>query len=236
MGANRGLTPFCVRGTLRGGERGPREEAGERGHIRRHAQVIAGGAFPPYTSSNLKWAVTAAILIFIRIDEGAMNLIIGFMKWLLKWIAIISGSLIVLAILIGGGFGAWFWWSHARHIQDLHLVVRNTNALVEAESQALGGKSAGSMCTKEFPIFVAYTNESPLIVEKIYIKITARLPNHSTNILDWSSSVSMDRIVKPKGGFGGCWKFAFDSQYEKNPGVEQAVYDANITSVVFEGE
>lgn len=162
-----------------------------------------------------------------------MNPLIEFTKWLLKWMIIVTGGILALALLVGSGIWTWNWLNHERHIPALRVVVINGEAPIVPSNVVAGEKSAESLCRGEFPIFVGYTNESSRTVERISISVVAHLPEHSTNILGWEAEVTMDRIVAPKAGFGGCWKFPLKTDYQKNPKSFQANYEGKVRSVTF---
>lgn len=162
-----------------------------------------------------------------------MNQLIEFSKWSLKWLGKILGGLLALVLLLVGGAWFWNWWQHDRHVSSLRVVVTNGEASGATSKLAADGKPVASLCKGEYPIFVGYTNESTRTVEDISIRVFARLPDHSTNILEWDAKASMDRIVPPKGGFGGCWKFSLKNEYDKNPKTAQAIYEGEVWSVTF---
>ena len=196
-----------------------------------------------------------------------MNPLIEFTKWILKWISIVVGCLVVLGTVIGLGAWSWRWWTHHRHEAAIRIVVRNDgttildrvkrniarmveqnapeadiNGYLHAEgvtleqvrSHNVGSPSVDSArCTGDHPIFVSFTNGSSRTVEYISIEISAHLPNHSTNILSWNSKATMDRVVHPKEGYGGCWKFPFSDEYTKNSETRNAVYEGHVWSVRF---
>lgn len=50
-------------------------------------------------------------------------------------------------------------------------------------------------CDSQRPIYVSYTNNTPKAIEYIEINFKARLPQYSSNILDWSAELESDCIV-----------------------------------------
>lgn len=65
------------------------------------------------------------------------------------------------------------------------------------------------------------------------IDVTARLPEHSTNILGYDSNLKMDRIVEPGGGFGSCASIQIEEACKADPKVAQAIYTGKVYYVRF---
>jgi hypothetical protein len=150
------------------------------------------------------------------------NVLIDYTKWILKWVGIVVGSLLVIALLIGGGSFGWDWWNHDRYLSKLYVLAYNENANLPKKST----------CKDAYPIFVGFVNRSSRTVENITISITAHLPGHSTDILD-NGWVSMDNIVKPGDMFGLCYNLAIRQPYKMDLTVDKAEYEGKVTSVTF---
>jgi hypothetical protein len=130
------------------------------------------------------------------------NVLIDFTKWIFKCIAILVGSVVVLAILVGGGWWTWNWWSYARHKDRIEVVAMNS--ATPGSSKREHDKDAALCVGGEFPIFVGYINNSSRTIEYISIDVTAHLPERSTNILTYDSTVTSDHIVDPGSGAKSC--------------------------------
>jgi hypothetical protein len=140
------------------------------------------------------------------------NVLIDFTKWLFKCIAILFVSVVALAILVGGGWWTWDWWSYARHKDRIEVVAMNSATPEESSKRKFitesDEKDVVTLCVGgEFPIFIGYVNKSSRTIELISIDVTAHLPERSTNILTYDSTVKSDQIIKPGEGYGSCWRF-----------------------------
>jgi hypothetical protein len=167
------------------------------------------------------------------------NALIDFTRWLFKCIAILVAGVVVLAILVGGGWWTWNWWSYERHKDRIEVVAMNiaTPGLPKSKFiTELDQKDVGTLCGGEFPIFVGYVNNSSRTIEYISIDVTARLPERSTNILTYDSTVKSDQIIQPGGGFGICSRFVVDKDYKDNPEITKAIYSGKINYVRFKDD
>lgn len=167
-----------------------------------------------------------------------MNPMIVYTKWLLKWLGITILSLIAIAVLGAGGVWAWQWWSHDRHAANIDIVVKHKNQWsndpsVEPAPTKLVGGTASPCPEDSHPVFVGIVNRSSKTIDYISIRVSAHLPDYSTNILPYSSDANMDRIVPPTGGFGQCWMFNFSSEYKNNPETKAALYEGILNFVRF---
>jgi len=144
------------------------------------------------------------------------NVLIDFTKWLFKCIAILFASVVVLAILVGGGFWTWNWWFYERHKNRIEVVALNsaTPGLFKSNFITRDDKDAATQCGGEFPIFIGYLNNSSRTIEYISIDVTAHLPERSTNILTYSTAKS-DQIIKPGEGFSS--RSALISEFITSP-------------------
>jgi len=167
------------------------------------------------------------------------NVLIDFTKWLFKCIAILFASVVVLAILVGGGFWTWNWWFYERHKDRIEVVARNSATPVLSKSKfitELDEKDVETLCKGELPIFIGYVNNSSRTIEYISIDVTARLPERSTNILNYDSTVKFDRIIDPGGGFGNCGRFTVRDEYKNHPEIAKAIYSGKINYVRFKDD
>lgn len=159
-----------------------------------------------------------------------MNPLIEYTRWVFKWLAIIvSGVLALGALLVGVAYG-WQWWTHDRHVAKLNVVVTHRGAPASKVVAADSDKAVEELCSDEYPIFVGFTNNSTRTVEWVQIDVSARLPDHSTNILRYDSNIKMDRIVPPGEGFGNCARFQIEDAYKSNPKTAGALYGGEIYS------
>ena len=133
------------------------------------------------------------------------NAFIQSVNWILKWIGITFGSLIVLALVGTGVVLAWNWFTYDRYAAKITVVANNdvpSKGLFDdliPNKDATPIKETPTRCKAEAPIFVAIVNNSTKTISKVRIKVTAHLPGHSTNILGYNP-VTMDYIVKPTEG------------------------------------
>jgi hypothetical protein len=74
------------------------------------------------------------------------------------------------------------------------------------------------MCTAypEYPVFVGFVNHSDRTINAIRFRLEARIRGRSTNVLsasslDWNRD---DHIIKPKEGFGNCWRPIWSYDYK----------------------
>jgi hypothetical protein len=148
-------------------------------------------------------------------------------------------SVVVLAILVGGGWWTWDWWSYARHKDRIEVVAMNSatpgssNSKIETEYD----KDVRTLCVGgEFPIFIGYVNNSSRTIEYISIDVTAHLPERSTNILTYDSTVKSDQIIDPGRGFGSCWRFTVRDEYKNHLEIAKAIYSAKINYVRFKDD
>lgn len=148
-------------------------------------------------------------------SEG--NVLVGFTKWILKWILIVIGSLVGLGFAVGGGAYVFDWWTVRRYESDIKLVVSN-----------------GNHCTddKRFPIFIGYVNGTPKAVEYLNVRVRAYIPDRSSEILSYSEA-SFDNIVKPNEGIGGCYSFRVRSEFKDTKNLDKAIYTAEIKELRF---
>jgi hypothetical protein len=96
------------------------------------------------------------------------NVLIDFTKWIFKCIAILVGSVVVLAILVGGGWWTWNWWSYARHNDRIEVVAMNSATPGSSKSKIKTeyDKDVGTLCVGgEFPIFIGYVNNSSRTID-----------------------------------------------------------------------
>ena len=159
-----------------------------------------------------------------------MNPFIEYTKWLLKWALIIFGSLVGLALVLGGGAWAWHWWHYDRHVANVTVGIENEDS--EKSLASLIG-SGGRSCSAEHPIFVSIQNGSSRTIIRTSIAISANLPDYSTDILDYGSNISTDRIIQAGKRYSTCWRFKVKSGYEKEPGLKNAYYKARLIYVEF---
>lgn len=168
------------------------------------------------------------------------NVLIDFTKWLFKWIVIFVVGVVVLAVFLGGGWWAWNWWSYERHKNGIEVVALNSVAPEALKSKVVresDNKEAGTFCAgSDFPIFVGYINKSSRSIEYVSIDISAHLPDHSTNILEYGSHVDSDRIIEPGGGFGFCRQFTVRDEYKTNPEIAKAIYSGTVRFVRFKDD
>jgi len=107
------------------------------------------------------------------------NVLIGFTKWLLKWLGIIVAGLIVLVLIAVAGFWSWNWWSYERHKAKIDVQILNTAAPEQVKSSKVmfRGKPASAPCIgTDEPIFILYENNTSQVVEHISIDFEAHLP------------------------------------------------------------
>ena len=165
-----------------------------------------------------------------------MNTLIEYTKWLLKWLGIALLSLIIFAGVIGGGIWGWQWWSHDRHAANVEIVVRHKNqwSKLARTQSSTADTNTDPLCSSDtHPVFVGIVNNSSKTIEYVWIKISAHLPRHSTNVLKYNAQATSDRIVAPGEGFGHCWVFEFDTKYANNSETENAIYEGTLYSVRF---
>jgi hypothetical protein len=159
------------------------------------------------------------------------NVLIGFTKWIFKWLGIIAGGLVVLSLVVFAVWWPWNWWSHERHKNA--LVVRAINSQDAERISKVKTKDNIVPCAEtEFPVFVGFSNKSSRVVEYIRVRVTAHLPNHSTDILSYQT-VESDRIVPPGDRWAKCYQPDFMTAYEKHPDLKKAVYEAKVDHVRF---
>jgi hypothetical protein len=144
------------------------------------------------------------------------NVLIGFTKWVLKWIGIVAGSLIALALVAAGVAYSYHWWTVLRHEAAIKLVVSNHKHCTD----------------KFFPTFVGFVNDSSKTVEYLSIRVRAYLPTRSPEILNYSE-VKFDRLVKPTEGFGNCFSFVPRDEFKEAKDLEKAIYTAEIDELRF---
>jgi hypothetical protein len=163
------------------------------------------------------------------IQQG--NVLIDFTKWLFKCI-------VVLVVLAVGGFWTWNWWFYQRHKDRIEVMALNsaTPGLFKSNFITRDHKDAETQCGGEFPIFIAYLNNSSRTIEYISIGVTAHLPERSTNILTYDSTASSDQIVKPDEGVSSCWRFTFVNYYKNDPEIAKAIYSGKINYVRFKDD
>lgn len=144
------------------------------------------------------------------------NALIGFTKWVLKWIGIVVGSLIALALVATGVAYSYQWWTVGRHAAEIKLVVSN-----------------GKHCKdKEFPTFVGFVNDSSETVEYVSIRVRAYLPNRSPEILNYSE-VKFDDLVKPTEGIGNCYAFVVRDEFKGAENLASVIYTTEISEIRF---
>jgi hypothetical protein len=162
------------------------------------------------------------------------NVLIEFVKWLVKWVAILVAGLIALGVLLGGGWWAWNWWSYERHKGQIHAAAINSAA--PSSDPRLPKVTAERCVGTHYPILVVFMNNSPKTIEYIDIEVNARLPGRSSNILTWDAQAKSDQIVEPNTGWGQCYSFRVSDEYKSDPGVAKAIYSAKVNFVRFRGD
>lgn len=135
------------------------------------------------------------------------NVLIAFTKWLFKWALIWIFGLSALTAMLVGGIYAWDWWSQDRHAAAIEPVVYS-----EFSGDQIAKPSFYTKCPAGFPTFVGFTNRSTRTVERVSIMVSATKRDHSTDLIK-DGLVSMDRVVRPGGQYGSCFKF-FDNMFD----------------------
>lgn len=186
------------------------------------------------------------------------NQIIGFVKWLLKWLLIVILGLIVLALGIWGATYAYQYWTHDRHLNNIEVQVFNgANYIIDNNKEAskpwekyqnkvnsLNKESLKDspkpvpekICSEDMPIFVSYKNNTSKVIEYIEIDFQARLPEHSSNILDWSAELESDLIVSPGKTATYCAKLPVKEQYQDHENLHNAIYESKIVRARFQNQ
>jgi hypothetical protein len=161
------------------------------------------------------------------------NVLIDFVKWLMKWVAIVTGGLIGLGLVLVGGFWTWNWWTYERPKSQISVLAINSAAPApERKGFANGEECVGT----EYPIAVVFLNGSAKTIEYIELHVSARLPGRSTDILTYDARAKFDRIVEPKYGWGSCYRFPVSDEFKNDPEVGKAVYSAKISYVRFKDD
>jgi hypothetical protein len=153
------------------------------------------------------------------------NVLIVFVNWLVKWLAIFVGGLVALGLSLVGGWWTWNWWTYERPKGQIHVAAINS-AAPQADTRVRPANIEKCFGT-EFPVLVAYFNESPRTIEYIDIEVKARLPGRSTNILMYDARATSDQIIEPRTGFVQCYRFSVRDEYKSDPDVAKAIYSAN---------
>lgn len=162
-----------------------------------------------------------------------MNPFVVFTKWIFKWIGIVIAGLLAIVLVWVSVAWSWDWFSHQRHADKIKIAVINKGTPTLPSKLVAGDKPVEDLCTGDYPIFVGFTNGSERTVEYIWINISARLPERSTNILRYDSHVTMDRIVPPGKGFGNCARFEVEEPFNSDPKLEAAIYTGEVYNVRF---
>jgi hypothetical protein len=158
------------------------------------------------------------------------NVLIEFVKWLVKWVAIFVAGLIAVGLLFGGGWWAWNWWSYERPKGQIHAAAINSAA--PPSDPKLPKETAQRCLGTDYPILVVVINGSPKTIEYRY----RGEPGRSTNILTWDAQAKSDQIVEPKTGWGQCYRFAVRDEYKSDPDATKAIYSAKVSYVRFKGD
>lgn len=110
--------------------------------------------------------------------------------WLIfKWLLIVVGALIGLALLIGGGIWGFNWYTHDRHVEQVKLIISTDR----------------KDCTDDkYPIHIIVGNASGKIVEKVSFTLSANRPGRSSDLAKYHS-YNDDHVIEPKKGYGNCW-------------------------------
>lgn len=108
-------------------------------------------------------------------------------KRISKWILILILLLFSIGLLIYCLAAFYDWYSIDRH----RLKVE---AFASFDSEK---------CTKESPLFIGVVNNSKKTVDKVTIYVKVTKAGHSTQ-LNYDTSYSIDRILAPSEGWGGC--------------------------------
>ena len=144
-----------------------------------------------------------------------MHNLIGYTKWLVKWIAILGLGLILLASAVTGGVYGWNWWSHGRHVEIIKvggewIGDRETKIRVSDKAEIT------ATCTTDYPVLVWYENRSTRVVEYLNLNTSAFLPSRSTDIMDWSSTFTSDWILLAGEIQAQCMFFAVKREFAIN--------------------
>jgi hypothetical protein len=92
------------------------------------------------------------------------------------------------------------------------------------------------VCDPSHPVYVSYKNNSSEVIEYIEIEFSARLPQHSSNILDWNSGIKSDRIVSPGQTGGYCSMLPIKEEFKNHYNLRNAIYESKIRLVRFQNE
>lgn len=148
------------------------------------------------------------------------NLIIDAIRWA---VTRVSALLAGLVLLMGAGIGVWYaydWWANGRHLNRIEVVFE--------VPPKVDNKCEGSSPSA----FVGIVNHSKRTIEKVWITVSARLPERSTDILA-GGSIFYDRIVEPNEGYAQCWNFKVKTPHVNEPDLGNAIFKGRIIRVDF---
>lgn len=110
--------------------------------------------------------------------------------WLIfKWISIVAGALIGLAMILGAAFYGFNWYTQGRHEQNVQFII--TTERKECSDD-------------KYPIHIIIGNTSGRTLERATFSLSANLPGRSSDLAEYNSYED-DHISPPNQGYGGCW-------------------------------
>jgi hypothetical protein len=116
----------------------------------------------------------------------AFRLISGL---IFKWIFIAVSVLVGLATLIAAATYGYNWYTYDRHVQNVQFFITSDR----------------KECPDDrYPIHIIIGNNSDRTLERVTFTLSARQPDRSSDLAEYSSYED-DHISPSKQGYGGCW-------------------------------
>ena len=156
------------------------------------------------------------------------NPFVEFVKWCLKWIATIGCAIAILCLCVWVSKYGWNYLTVERHKKNIQVIVLYYHTEIDENTG-----QAEMVCSEDYPFTIIVANNSKRTIDDITLKIEGRLPDRSSNIMNYNASVKSDYIQKPGEYNGTCWRLSFDREYKEHPDLKSAKYIANIVSVNF---
>lgn len=149
------------------------------------------------------------------------NILIGYTKWLFKWIAFSVLGLVGVGLFVALIAWGWEWFNNDRHVGQIEAVTSN-KVMSKDETR----------CSASLPIFIGYVNHSSKTIERISFEVESYKPGFSTNLLP-TKYISYDRITAPGEGWGECWSLdvsqhTSDVLHIRDQGPWDTFKDANL--------